>query len=119
VRGVPGTEVAPLRVVKRLAVSSRGAIKLARQFGDDLVCVRHRVDPEGRFRYTTVELLVDRAPIQPRVETMVAVRIDGKDRALQRVVKAAGAKWDFTTRLWRMPKRVAGILRLTSRIADK
>jgi len=119
VRGVSGTEAASLRVVKKLAVSSRGAIKLARQFGETLVCVRHRVDAKGEFRYTTVELLVDKAPIRPRAETMVGVRIGGKELSLQKVVKAAGAKWDFSTRLWRMPKRMAGILRLTARIADK
>lgn len=86
-RGVPGTEAASLRVVKKLAVSSRGAIKLAQQFGETLVCVRHRVDSKGEFRYTTVELLVDKAPIRPRVEAMVGVRIGGNELSLQRVVK--------------------------------
>jgi hypothetical protein len=119
VREVPGTEAASLRVVKKLAVSSRGAIKLARQFGDTLVCVRHRIDAKGEFRYTTVELLVERAPIRPRVEATVGVRIGGNERSLQQVVKAAGAKWDYSTRLWNMPKRMAGILRLTERIVAK
>ena len=113
---VPGTEAASLRVIKKLPVSSRGAIKLARQFGESLVCVRHRVDDKGQFRYTTVELLVDRTPIRPRMETMVHVRIGANERSLQQVVRAAGAKWDHASRLWRMSKRLAGILRLTPRI---
>lgn len=118
-RRVPGSEAATLRVVKKLPISSKGAIKLAQQFGEPLVCVRHRVDAKGSFRYTTVELLVDKAPIRPRVETMVSVRIDPGEATLQQIVRAAGAKWDWPTRLWRMPKRLTGILRLTQRIVTK
>jgi hypothetical protein len=116
VQRVPGTEAASLRVIKKLPVSARGAIKLAQQFGEALVCVRHRVDLKGEFRYTTVELLVDKAPIRSRVEAMVSVRIGAGEHSLQQVVRAAGAKWDHSTRLWRMPRRLAGILRLAPRI---
>ncbi len=116
---VPGSEAATLRVVRKLPITSKGAIKLARQFGETLVCVRHRIDAGGAFRYTTVELLVDKAPIRTRVETMVSVRIAANEASLQQVVRAAGAKWDFSTRLWRMPRRLAGILRLTHRIVTK
>lgn len=117
--GATGTEAATLRVIKKLSPSSRGAILLTRQFGPSLVCVRHRVDARGEFRYTTVELLVDKAPIQPRIETQVAVRIGPKEYPLQTVVRAAGAAWDGKARVWRMPKRLAGILRLTNRIVPK
>ena len=116
---VPGSEAAPLRVVKKLAASSRGSLKLARQFGETLVCVRHRVDAKAEHRYTTVELLVDKAPIRPRIETVVGVRIEQSERSLQAVVKAAGATWDHKTKLWLMPKRLAGILRLADRIWHK
>ena len=54
----PGALASKLRVTKKLATTNRGAIKLAQQFGNALVCVRHRTDSEARFRYTTVELLV-------------------------------------------------------------
>jgi hypothetical protein len=119
VQRVPGTEASSLRVTKKLPVSARGAIKLARQFGETLVCVRHRVDAKGEFRYTTVELLVDKAPIRPRIEAMVLVRIASDERSLQQVARAAGATWDYSTRLWRMPRRLAGILRLAPRIVRK
>jgi hypothetical protein len=105
--------------VKKLATSSRGSLKLARQFGETLICVRHRVDAKAEFRYTTVELLVDKAPIRPRIEAQVGVRIGSAERSLQAVVRAAGATWDHRTKLWRMPKRLVGILRLTARISDK
>lgn len=119
VSAVAASQASSLRVVKKLSVASRGAIRLARQFGDALVCVRHRVDAKGKYRYTTVELLVERAPITPRVEAMVGVKIGPSERSLQQLVRAAGATWDYKSKLWRMPKRVAGILRLSSRVAQK
>lgn len=114
-----GAEAAKLRITKKLAPDSRGAIKLSRQFGAALVCVRHRVDAKAEIRYTTVELLVDKTPIQPRIEHFVAIRIGPREYPLQTVVRAAGAIWDGKERVWRMPRRLAGILRLASRIVNK
>ena len=108
-----------LRITKKLSPESRGALKLARQFGDTLVCVRHRMDAKGEFRYTTVELLVEKTAVSPRTDKIVAVRIGPDEKALQTAVRAAGATWDYNARVWRMPRRVAGILRLADRITEK
>jgi hypothetical protein len=112
-------EATNLKVLKRLAPSQPGAIKLARLYGDALVCVRHRTDPEGKFRITTVELVVERTPIQPRSEKIVGVKINYGEPELQSVAKAAGATWDKEAKLWRMPKRVATALNLSQRIREK
>jgi len=114
---ISAEQVGKLRVVKKLAPTSRGAIKLKEQFGETLICVRHRVDANAKFRFTSVELLVGRAVIKPRSERLVEVQIDWSEQSLRQVVKAAGAKWDGTAKVWRMPKRLAGILRLTDRIS--
>ena len=53
-------------VVKKLAPDQNGAKKLARRFGDALVCVRYRYDADTGIRYTTVELLVGQAPLKKR-----------------------------------------------------
>ena len=111
--------ISNLRVTKKLSTTSRGALKLARQFGDALVCVRHRIDEKGECRYTTVELLVDTTTIRPRAEHIVGVRIGVNERSLQMVVRAAGATWDHKARLWRMPRRIAWVLRLVDRTAEK
>ena len=108
-----------LRITKKLSPESRGTLKLARQFGDALVCVRHRMDAKGEFRYTTVELLVEKTAVSPRTDKIVAVRIGPDEKALQTAVRAAGATWDYNARVWRMPRRVAGILRLADRITEK
>jgi hypothetical protein len=108
-----------LRVVKKLSPSSRGALKLAQHYGDALVCVRHRTDDKGEIRYTTVELLVETSEIRPRIDKIVGVRIAQNERSLQSLVKAAGASWDSNKKLWRIPRRIAGILRIGDRIVEK
>jgi hypothetical protein len=109
-------DVGRMRVVKKLAPSSRGAIKLAVQFGQTLLCVRHRVDADAKTRFTTVELLVGQAPIKARPQRYVSVQIGWNEHALRSIVKEAGAQWDGKEKAWRMPRRLAGILRLTHRI---
>ena len=111
--------VGQMRVVKKLAPTNRGAIRLGEQFGKTLICVRHRVDAKAKFRFTTVELLVSRAPIKVRNERMVEVKIDWDEQSLREIVKEAGAKWDGKARVWRMPRRLAGILRLTDRLGKR
>ncbi len=113
-----GALASKLRVTKKLATTNRGAIKLAQQFGDALVCVRHRTDAEAKFRYTTVELLVEKAEMRPRQASMVSIRVNPKEYGLRTVVRAAGAVWDSKVGLWRIPKRVATVLRLTGRIVQ-
>lgn len=113
------SDTASLRVTKKLSPTSRGAIKLARQFGDALLCVRHRCDDKGEFRYTTVELLVETTAIQARTEKVVGVRVERDERSLQTVVRAAGGVWDYKTKLWLLPRRVVGILKLVDRIPQK
>jgi len=108
-----------MRVIKKLDPSSRGAIKLAAQFGNSLLCVRHRVDENGKFRFTTVELLVGQAAIVVRSQKYVSVRLDWSEQALRQVVKKAGGRWDAKERVWRLPRRLASILRLTDRIASE
>jgi hypothetical protein len=105
------------RVVKTLAPTDRGALELARQYGNALVCVRHRTDARGKVRHTTVELLVRSTPIRARSVKMVYLQIDPGDDAMHAVVRAAGGTWDRARRQWRLPSRVASILNLRHRIA--
>lgn len=106
------------RVIKTLAPNDRGAIELARQYGEALVCVRHRTDAKGKVRHTTVELLVQSAPIRVRTIKLVYVRVEPHERTLHAIVKTAGGSWDGTRRLWRLPSRVASILNLRNRVVS-
>lgn len=109
------------RVVKKLSASQAGALKLARRFGPALVCVRYRQDERGLRRYTTVELVVDDAPVvSERTDAMiVGVKIEITETALRHLVKQHGAQWDREARVWRMSNKWARILGLDRRISSK
>ena len=109
------------RVVKRLSPEQPGALKLARRYGDALVCVRYRHDSEKRHRYTTVELVVEQAPIirrQPSLDAIVAVQIPFGDTARQRRAKALGARWDSKARIWYMRRSTAKQLNLLNHVLE-
>jgi len=106
------------RVVKRLAATQPGAIKLARRFGNALVCVRYRHDPDGRHRYTTVELVVEKVAIVRRTIQVVAVRLGPDETKLHAQSRAHGARWDGKARLWYMSRGAAKKLGLLNRIVE-
>jgi hypothetical protein len=110
---------ANLKVLKKLAPHQSGARKLAHQYGEALVCVRHRTDASGRFRYTTVELLVHKTVVQARSERIVSLKINLNEPRLRSVVCAAGGRWDEASESWLLPRRVAGVLNLLDRVVQK
>lgn len=105
------------RVIKKLDPNRPGARRWAAQYGDALVCVRYRVDAQRQERQTTVEIVVDRAPLLNAVR--VGLQIAREELDLRRAVKAAGADWDPVARVWRLPLGEARRLGLTHRIAGR
>jgi hypothetical protein len=112
----------PTHVVKRMAPTQPGAIKLAEQYGEQLVCVRYRHDPAGRYRYTTVELVVAHGPVKPRSVRrapkiqIVALRLSHTEDDLRTLVRAHGAVCDRRTGLWYIPRTTARALGLLPRV---
>lgn len=114
-----GRAVSAWKVIKKHAPNQPGALKLAQQWGDALVCVRHRLDETGQTRVTTVELVVEQALVRARGAQEVGAQIAYAEKDLQAAARAAGATWDAAARLWRMPEKVARALRLADRIRDR
>lgn len=112
------------RVAKRIAPTQPGAVKLAEQYGDRLVCVRYRHDPTGHHRYTTVELVVARNLVKPRSERqpqpkklqIVALRLRGTENELRKAVLAHGGVWNSEVRLWYLARTTAQALGLLDRV---
>ena len=107
-----------LRVSKKLQPGQPGTLKLARRFGNALVCVRYRLDADAQRRYTTVELIVDQSPMVNRTDRLVGVRVRYAEAELRQVVRDHGAIWDQRAGLWRMPLRIATRLGLRERIVQ-
>lgn len=101
-----------LRVAKTYSPERDGAKRFARRYGEQLVCVRHRLDATGTMRHTTVELLVESTPVVSRSRAMVALRIPPTDKATRVVLLAAGAQWQPKRKYWLLPRLVAKNLRL-------
>lgn len=104
----PGTpagqppRTADLRVSKTLWPPQPGTVRLLREHGDALVCVRYRHDTSGLYRYTTVELIVDHAFIGGSRfgHRLFEVTIDHGDRELRTMLMAEGSTWDPGRQTW-------------------
>ena len=106
--------LAASRIIKKLLPAQDGAKKLARRYGDALVCVRYRKDEQRGERYTTVELLIETVPIPPAKlpQAEVQVTLDPYDRELRLAACALGARWNPQQRHWTMTRQAAKQLRL-------
>jgi hypothetical protein len=105
-----------LRIIKKLPTNSRGSKGLSAQYGDRLVCIRHRIDPTGTKRLTTVELVVSESVIQRKARPLVDVVIKRHEEDLQARIKAAGGRWDRAEGVWRIRRATAVALGLRKRI---
>jgi hypothetical protein len=106
------------RVVKKIGPTQPGARKLARRYGNELVCVRHRHNLDGTIRYTTVELVVEQLPIVPRraQSAVLCVRLSGGESELRRRLMAEGGQWDPGMRAWWVTRETAQRLQLMKRV---
>ena len=104
--------LAQLRVAKTYSPDQNGAKRFALRYGDDLVCVRHRLNETGTVRHTTVELRVETTPVVSRARSIIAVRIAATDKNTRTVLLACGAQWQPRQKYWLLPRLVAKNLRL-------
>ena len=114
------SKTAPLdrwRVAKKINPSQRGAIKLARAHGAELLCVRYRENPEGTERLTTVELVVERVVIQKRDDPIVSFKIKQEETDLRRLAMAKGATYNGRTYMWQLRRSEVLRMGLKNRIA--
>ncbi|MDP1690868.1 MAG: hypothetical protein Q8L49_02715 [Burkholderiaceae bacterium] len=105
------------RVAKKIKPSERGAIKLSRSYGSELLCVRYRENPEGTERLTTVELVVERVVIQKRDDPVVSFKIKQDEVDLRHLAMAKGAKYDGKNYMWQLRRSEVLRMGLKGRIA--
>lgn len=108
-----------LRVIKKLAPGDRGAKALASEYGEALICVRHRQDASGTKRLTTVELVVAEKEIIRRPGSTVDVVLHPGEKVLQAKLKAVGARWYKKEGVWTLRRSTAVALGLKSRIVAR
>ena len=107
-------------ITKTLQPGDMGTLNLVETYGEQLVCVRYRVDENTKKRYTTVELIVEEKPFRRRTPRYcVLVKIKFEETELRDRVKAAGARWNSQEKSWLMDYRVAMKMKLKDRIIRK
>ena len=105
------------RVAKKIKPSQHGAIKIARNYGSELLCVRYRENPDGTERLTTVELVVERVMIQKRDDPIVSFKIKPEEVDLRRLAQSRGATYDGKNQMWTLARTEVLRMGLRSRIA--
>lgn len=120
-----GPAVQRVRIAKTFAAGRDGTRRLAREFGDRLVCVRHRYDDANAQRITTVEIVmaVDtlRAHAPPPRAAVAAwesvlLRLAPDERTLRRLALDAGGRWHPGAKVWEVPRWLVARLGLRDRV---
>ena len=107
-------------ITKTLQPGDMGTLQLLKQYGEQLICVRYRVDKKKMRRLTTVEIVVEDKPYQKRTPALIAwVKINYDETTLRQQVKAAGAKWLMDDKVWEMDYSTARKLGLKKRIVKR
>ena len=93
-----------------------------RDWGDRLVCVRHRVDREKGVRFTTVEIVASKgravgARREPHPEALVFARVGPDEWELERRLRTAkAATFDSFLNVWQMRYETAVRFKLKRRL---
>ena len=113
-----------MRVIKTLNAGRPGTKFYEKQYGKNLLCVRHRHDENRDELLTTVEIIVQRRLPKGKYDvysnqdhgTPVEVKIAFNETELRQLVKEAGARWNNDNKTWQLPYSEAIKLGLINRI---
>lgn len=105
-----------LKVVKKLAPGQPGTQRLLEQYGDALVCVRYRHDSKDLHRWTTVELVIERRPVQGAKDPWLWVRVEPNEFKILTALRATGARWSHKDQLWKARRSAVVGLGLDARV---
>ena len=90
-----------------LKPGQHGTQKLVEEYGEKLLYVRYRYDPERKRRVKTAEVIVDEVPWMPNVgrisrTTRVGIEVAVGEVPLRKQVKDAGGVWNPHKRVWEL-----------------
>ncbi|RPJ03956.1 MAG: hypothetical protein EHM28_14300 [Spirochaetaceae bacterium] len=95
------------RILKPGQPGTRQELK---KYGDKLLCVRYRVDPDNFLKYKTVEIIesvisnrMKRKSIPPNKK--IDIRLNPYDSSIRKIVIQAGGHWDPKKRVWQLSYR--------------
>lgn len=102
------------RILAQLPPGAPGTGPLVDRYGDALLCIRQRLDPQQKRKLTTVEIIVETQPAEP--EPTAWLRIGYGETDLRERVKEAGGEWHPEHKLWRIPLKAIKAMGLEMRV---
>jgi len=102
------------RILAQLPPGAPGTGPLVDRYGDALLCIRQRLDPQQKRKLTTVEIIVDTQPAEP--EPTAWLHIGYGETDLRERVKEAGGEWHPEHKLWRLPLKAIKAMGLEMRV---
>ena len=106
-----------MQIIKTLRPGDMGTKQHLQKYGNQLVCVRYRIDKNKNKRYTTVELIVDEQAIKKtNLSVRVWVKIHYNDTSLRKAIIKEGARWLTKEKAWEMEYSSAKKLGLKKKI---
>lgn len=103
-------------ISRKLAAGQPGTKRMVEKYGDNLICVRYKYDPEKKIKYKTVELIEDSGFWDPE-KKIVEVKIRFEEIEIREQVKAFGGIWDPEKKVWKLKYEDAMSLGLKNKIA--
>jgi len=100
-----------------------GTQKWIKKFGQDLIAVRYKYDTATNKKMVTVELIAEVQDWQKNLKRIpknkiVKIKIGYGEIDLRQRIKALGAVWNKTEKVWEMKYEIVKTLGLTERIID-
>lgn len=113
-----------LKTTRTLWPGKPGTKKFVTQYGQHLVCVRHRYDGATLMRHTTVEVIVDTVSVVPGARRIphnkiMFLRVQYGEVEVGKAIKAAGGSWNAQKKLWELAYKQVKALNLTDRIVEE
>jgi len=106
---------------KILRPGQPGTKKYIREFGDNLICVRHRYNKVEKKKFVTAEIIVEHHEWQSDTKRIpynkiIAIKVKYNEKHIRKMIQSVGAKWNPQKQVWQLPYHHICALGLTERI---
>ena len=110
-----------MMIKKTLLPGDPGTKAVTEKFGEKLICIRYRYDPEKQMRLKTAEIILEAKvwkPDKKRIpgNKLIKIRVGKFETTVQTLVQSYGGKRTDQTNTWLLPYCTIKKLNLQKRI---
>ncbi len=110
-----------LKTKKVIKAGKPGTQKYVREFGNKLLCIRHKYDRARGQKYITAEIIVEATQWTPNEcniphNKLMDLNVEYKEINLRLLIRNAGGKWNPKEKVWQLAYSEVKALGLEDRI---